>query len=141
MDTSGDGVLSLSPVASTGEGSLLDTVDVEVTIVIVALAGDLSIEAHQTVAGDFHGDLDGGSAGSNVSVTALEAVLALAISTTIRDNPRIAGIVLPIESAEVARLEVFDELAHDGLAPIDFHRVLVNFFSDHFTDRIPVLVE
>ena len=139
--TRGDGELFLRPVARTGEGSLLGSVNVEVTVVVAALAGDLAIEAHQTVAGDFHADLDGRRAGGDAGIAALEAILALAVSATIRDGPRIGGIVLPIEGAEITGLEVFDELAHDVLAPIDLHQVLVHFLSDDFANRQPVLVE
>ena len=111
----------LTPGASTRIVALLDTVDEEPTIVVIAFAGDLSEEAHDTVARDVHRHSHVAHHIGHASATALHAVSAFI--RVVRGNaPRIGGIELPIELAEVTSLERFNNiLARQAAAPEHLH--------------------
>ena len=136
-----------SPAALAGIAALLDTVDVEVTIVPAALAGDLAEEAHDTVGRDVDRHAHVARHAGNAGATALHAVGAF-IRLVCGDGPRIGGINLPIEQAEVAGLEGLDDFAaRQTAAPVHFHVRAVGIqavrivLGNHAADRVEVLVE
>ena len=119
--TSGDGIGLFNPVASTSEAAHLRTIDIEVTIVPAAFAGDLGEEAHLTVSRNLNSHRHVAHHVGHTSATALHAVGAF-IRVSGGDAPRIGRIKLPIEHAEVASLEVLDDIAaRQTAAPVHLH--------------------
>ena len=144
---SGDVEDLLTPGASTSVAALLDTVDVEVTIIPAAFAGDLAEEAHQTVGRNVHRNRHVADHVGYASAAALHAVGAF-IRVSGCDGPRIGGIHLPIEQAEVASLEGLDDLAtRQAAAPVHLHiralriQAVGIVLSNDTTDGIEVLVK
>ena len=147
MVASGDGELALAPVAFTGVGTHLLTVDVEVAVVPTLFGGDLAEEAHLTVGRDVHGHLHGGGRTQHLLVAALHAVHAF-IRILGGDDPRIGRVELPIEEAEVASLEGLDDFfTGQAAAPVDLHvrclriEAVRIILSDDGADGIEVLVK
>ncbi|KWW28295.1 MAG: hypothetical protein F083_2878, partial [bacterium F083] len=145
--TGSDVEVLLGPVADTSVLCLLDTVDVEVTVVPVAFAADLAVVAHDTVSRDVdrHGHV--AHHARDTGATALHAVGAF-IRVGGGHSPRIGGIHLPIEHAEVASLEVFDDFAtRQTAAPVhlDVRAVRIQavgiVLGDDLADGIEVLIE
>ena len=144
--TGSDVEVLLGPVADTSVLCLLDAVDVEVTIVPAALAGDLAEVAHDTVGRDVDRNSHVAHHARNAGATALHAVSAF-VGLVGSDSPRIVGIHLPIEHAEVASLEVFDDFATgQTAAPVHLHVRAVRIqavgivFGDDLADGIEVLI-
>ena len=144
--TSGDVEGTLGPVACTGVTALLDTVDVEVAIVPAAFARDLAEEAHDTVGRDVDRDAHVANNVSHASAAAHHAVGAF-VRIVGGDAPRIAATHLPLELAEVAGLEVLDDVvARQTATPVHFHiraggiQAVRIVLSNDLADRSEVLV-
>ncbi|KWW28024.1 MAG: hypothetical protein F083_2904 [bacterium F083] len=119
--TSSDVELALTPAASSSVLAHLLAVDEEVAIVPVLLAADLAEEAHFAVGRDVHRHGHVARHVGHACATALHAVGAF-IRVVGGDAPRIGGIDLPVEGAEVAGLERLNDLfAGQAAAPVHLH--------------------